>query len=284
MPPPDCKLGNVSPPPPPSTSTLQPGRKSTCNTTSSPVPERSFPDFTKLPAEIQQMIWAEHIKRLSCHHFKLSRLPFFDTSTARGQWMVELSENLRNNDPSTYRQWRSFLEVGDYGLIETIRRMTTHMQIHRITLQRGGRVLDHNPRAYFDAPIDLVVLDFQRGLDNDAFTWFEHSMPNWLSTMNIQGIQRRLQYFRKVAINYKARHIKSTAGGPFQCFCSTRDMQCYKFRACPLELACFLDCFQSLEEFYFIVENHKKIQDTDFTVQYKSSLSSVHCCQSKLTL
>lgn len=278
MPPPGCKLGDTSPSP------SRPGRKSTRELTRSPDPEHSFSDFTKLPAEIQQMIWAEHIKCLSCHHFKLARLDFSGTMPTRRQWMVELSESLRHKDPSAYCQWKAFLEVGDYGLIETYRRMTTHMQIQSITLQRGGQVLTHNPKARIDAPNDLVVLDFQRGLDIYDFTWFEHSMPSWMSTMNVQGIQRRLQHFRKVAINYKARHIKSTQGGPFLCFCSAPGMQCYKFKACPLELACFLDCFQNLEEFYFIVENPKKIQDTGFTVQYKGSLSSVHGCKSKLML
>lgn len=244
---------------------------------SPPVPEPSagsFRFFTKLPAEIQQMIWAEHIKALSCHHFTLSRLLGPAAGSRAPRWTVELSEKPKKTNPSAYRQRQLFLEVNDHGLIDTLRRMAAPMD--RISLQRDSRV-------HIDGVNDLVILDFQRGVGDYAFTWWEHNSQG-VGSMNMKRIQRRLRRFRKVAVHYGARHSMSTAGGPFQCCCVTPPMlQCDKFKACPLELACFLDCFQNLEEFYFIVENNRNKATAGFTVQYKSSSFTAHCCLSKLT-
>ncbi|KAL1866851.1 hypothetical protein Daus18300_006554 [Diaporthe australafricana] len=105
--------------------------------------------------------------------------------------------------------------------------------------------------AAIDVATDLVIIEHERGETAPASGWFEHSTPR----MHLHSIRQRMSHFRRVAVHYKKSHTYASERGPFQCYCpAAAQLQCYQYKACPVEQACFLDCFENLEEFYYVVE------------------------------
>jgi hypothetical protein len=105
--------------------------------------------------------------------------------------------------------------------------------------------------GYIDEHADLVILEFDRGENAQPHTWFEHTGNGDMSAFHVR---QATQHVRRLAVHYKRNHAPASARGPFQCWCQTQAMECNKFKACPMEQACFLDCFQDLEEFSLVVE------------------------------
>lgn len=112
---------------------------------------------------------------------------------------------------------------------------------------------DDNPAGVvIDAGTDLVILDFNRGENALPNSWFEHT---GLGDLAIHDIRMQTRDLKRVAVHYKKTHANANKRGPFQCWCANpATLECNRFKACPLEQACFLDCFANLEEFYYVVE------------------------------
>lgn len=231
-------------------------------------PVLSIP-FTSFPAEIQQMIWGEAINGPSCHHFKLRKAK--DASSPR-RWVVHIHEKTKLHDASAYRQWKKLFQVRDRAFIAAFRYYNPDSQIQPIALHKSNRVPACRLSAAINVPKDLVILDFDRGSSQKSFTWFEHMDPYPRSAMGMRYIQMRLQHFRKVAIHYKHHHANASLDGPFACYCPPGAPGCFSFKACPHELACFLDCFKNLEAFYFVLERQLKAHH-DFAAEFKSKPS-----------
>lgn len=232
------------------------------NTSQLPVPATSF-HLNQLPTELQHMIWSEVLKRPSCHHFKLRK---GDDGSNPNHWVIHLSEKRPMYDPSTYRHWKELHKLKNVSFGTAFRRCTT--QIQPITLRSSKPPL-YRATAAIDVPTDLIILDFDRGSTSTPFTWFEHATLGPFGTMNIRTVRSRLQHFRKVAIHWNDKQAPAAHGGPFQCYCAPGPAAfCSQLKACPLELACFLDCFQNLEEFYLVVDVRLKKQRV-FAADYK---------------
>ncbi|KAI3399136.1 hypothetical protein diail_7715 [Diaporthe ilicicola] len=113
--------------------------------------------------------------------------------------------------------------------------------------------------AAIDVATDLVIIELERGETAPASAWFDHSTRR----MQINTIRHRMRHFRRVAVHYKKSHTGAGERGPFQCYCPAgpagAQWECHEYKACPLEQACFLDCFPNLEEFYYVAEvSHKQ--------------------------
>lgn len=106
--------------------------------------------------------------------------------------------------------------------------------------------------AAIDVATDLVILEFNRGENARPSAWFEHTGTG---NMDIRVIRERTVQLRRVAVHWKKTHANSDKRGPFQCWCANpATLNCTSYKACPVEQACFLDCFPSLEEFYYVIE------------------------------
>lgn len=224
------------------------------------VPATSFP-LNKVPTEIQQLIWGQIIKTPACHTFKLARV---DDPAHPLQWSVEMSAQNSNFDPSSYRQWKELHKMGNISYETAFRRFTE--KIKPIPLKSNSRSPTQAVKAAIDSPNDLVICEFNRSESALPFSWFEHVGSN---TMEIRPIRKRFRHITKVAVHYKHSHAFALDGGPFQCYCAPPvPLGCGSLRLCPYELACFLDCFKNLKEFYIIVEPRWK-SDKDFAAEYK---------------
>lgn len=211
--------------------------------------------FARFPAEVQQQVWAEAVEKPACHSFKVVKS---DYSSSTGKWEIHLQALWPRNDPSAYRWWKSLLRCK--------RKTDDDEKLKNISFQAGFRhaMVEFQPiclktkrngyqlAAAINVATDLVIIDFDRGATAQSFTWFEHSTTG----MDLNTIRHRMRHFKRVAVHYKGR--KAGKPGPFQCHCtSQQQVGCHNYKACCSELACFLDCFPELEEFYFVVEEPK---------------------------
>lgn len=273
---------------------------------SKPKPKKKrmkFPMFSKLPAEIQQMIWGEAIQKPACHTFlyKRSRNPLFD---------MDLCPMPAHRDPSAFRWWREML-WSDWRkfefppmprgnlLTKTVAvknneepvGQTSHKSssLANISFQTAFRrsmvdlqnfdVLTHYKPAYanvaaIDSATDLSIFEFERGVHAPALCWFEHDNRNLnIDGLDIEFIRRGMGAFKRVAVHYKKSHTNASGHGPFQCCCPIATQpDCYQYKACPNEQACFLDCFPNLEQFYYVVDVSRK-KEIAWKAEYKSQFS-----------
>lgn len=228
-----------------------------------PVPATSFP-INRLPTELQHMIWFYVLKGPSCHHFKVVKR---EGNADPNEWVVFISEKRSRDDASAYRRWKELHKIRSLSFETAFRRYTA--QIQRIPLLSTAPP-KYKATAAIDAPNDLVIFDFGRGSTSPLFAWFEHFGYGPQGAMKINIIRSRLQHFRKVAIRWSDKHADAANGGPFMCYCApgAEAAFCSEMKACPLELACFLDCFPNLEEFYIVPEVRLKAEKV-FASNYK---------------
>lgn len=219
------------------------------------------PNMNSMPAEVQQMIWAEVIRAPACHTFKVKKGAVTEEGS---RWSVHLCPGSAREDldSSAYHQWKSLLSLHNIGFQTAFRRFIKNIQPTPLRLPRCGNskykaINFYKTVAAINEEQDLVILEFERG---QSLPWFEHT--NHRHGMHWQLIQSRMSHFRQVAIHYKHGHMECSHGGAFACLCHTANQphDCYK--ACPLTLASFLDLFPNLQQFYFVVEQrlayHKK--------------------------
>lgn len=260
------------------------------NRAQKPTPEpKPRIDFLKFPAEIQHMIWAEAIQKRACHTFRF----VFQESHWQpyNNWSMELQPLQWHHDNSVYLKWKRLLwtwhwrnygkagelrggvlhsHEDDYWLANAsfqtgFRRAMIDFQVLTVLVERRGIRRD---AAAIDAASDLTILEFDRGVNAPALHWFEHCTGR----MYIDRLRKQMSPLERVAVHYKRSHKNSKSRGPFQCYCpSGSDLDCGLYKVCPMEQACFLDCFKKLKEFYYVVEVTKK-KELAWKDDYKGEL------------
>lgn len=271
-----------------------------------PKKRMKFPMFSKLPAEIQQMIWGEAIQKPACHTFKYKWGQFHD---------MDLCLMPIHQDPSAFRRWRAMLWteyrkrqwpvkptdperlrwdaldehsiqmlVAKYQQPGVQRSHKPGSKLANISFQAGfrramvdlQRVKVITPFdipaanvAAIDVATDLTIIEFDRGVHAPALTWFEHDKGG----VDIHRMRRDMVDFKRVAVHYKKSHKNASGHGPFQCCCPVATQpDCYQYKACPNEQACFLDCFPNMERFYYVVDVSRK-KELAWKAQYKGQFS-----------
>ncbi|KAF3763319.1 hypothetical protein M406DRAFT_331847 [Cryphonectria parasitica EP155] len=239
-----------------------------------PVPATSFP-LNRVPAEIQTMIWSEVIKMPACHTFKIVKDDQVSAGSAANPWALRIMAKEPRHDPSAYRLWKKLHQLHNISFEAAFRFLATNIQPLALHLP-GSRQPTYAPRAAIDSSNDLVIFDFERGSRQTLFSWFEHTGVR--STMNIRLIRSRFRHFTRVALHYRDSHVNADLPGPFQCYCQPPvPMRCHRYKACPLELACFLDCFRNLKEFYLIVQPRRQ-EEIRFAAEYKKNVDHAGLC------
>jgi hypothetical protein len=132
-------------------------------------------------------------------------------------------------------------------------------------------MVDRCEVAAMDVATDLVILEFDRGENARPNAWFEHGGGGEL---DIRATRIYTTQLKRVAVHYKKSHALASNRGPFQCWCPLPSgLQCEKYKACPMEQACFLDSFEEMEEFYYVVEVTKK-KERAWLDEYKGKSNS----------
>lgn len=236
--------------------------------TAQEAPVEPFP-IGRLPTELQLMIWDYVLKAPACHTFKLQKRWLRPPPAIDVLWDVVLKPHQKNADNSAWRRWEELHSLGDTIFKMAFRQFTS--TILPIELQVARNQI--RPAAAINAATDLVIFEFQRGLGDHQFNWFEHSNLNndLPPKIELQAIRARFSHIRKVAICYKAIHPNCFQPSPLWCTCpNSLLLSCKDFNYCPHETACFLDSFPNLEEFYVIVEQRRKAE-REFASPYRSS-------------
>lgn len=284
-----------------------------------PKKRMKFSMFSKLPAEIQQMIWSEAIQKPACHTFKYKRStnPMLD---------MDLCLMPAHLDPSAFRRWREML-WSEYRELQWPVRITdpellpwdaldkhsiemlvtkyqkqpgvqnsqipgskfasigfqTAFQRSMVDLKRVNLLtpcdVSYQKLAAIDSATDLSIFEFERGVHAPALCWFEHDNGG----LDINLMRRGLKAFKRVAVHYKKSHKNASGHGPFQCCCPVATQpDCYQYKACPNEQACFLDCFPNLEQFYYVVDVSRK-KEVAWKAQYKGRFNHINISPYSLT-
>lgn len=227
------------------------------------VPAKTFP-IGRLPAELQHMIWGFVFKRPACHTFRLHKrsspqlLPILLTI-----WDVVVKPQCRNRDYSTWNLWKRLHSLKNISFEKAFRHYTTDLR--PIELQVSPDLV--RPAAAMDVATDLIIFELTRSPGEiDGFNWYEHA-----DLLALDLVRQKFRNIKRVAIHYRAAGKSCLSPCAFWCTCQTpRILSCEEFTSCPFEVACFLDCFPDLEEFYVIVEP-KKVAEQAFAVKYRCS-------------
>lgn len=220
-------------------------------------------NMNDMPAEVLELIWGEVINTPACHTFKMKSMEPPEHPKKVTKWAIDLWAK-DGSDPSAYLLWKKLLkDIRNIAFQMAFRRFVKHIQPIALT----GVTNRFNPctkMAAIDEAQDLVILETQRG---QLLPWIQHI--NTRSTaVNRELIQERFRHFRRVAIHYKFGRLDWTGGAAFACSCEDAARRHGDYNACPLTLACFLDMFQNLEQFFFVVET-KLVWHKKFATEYR---------------
>lgn len=234
-----------------------------------------------MPAEVQQLIWGYVIMTPACHTFKIIKFQ------PRQEWLIDLLPGATGKlDMSAYRQWKICHSLKNIGCQTVFQRFTKTIQ--PITLKKNGKAR-HRQVAAIDEEQDLVILDFDRAESRcSAFSWWEHVGP--IGSLQAKLVRKRLRHFRKVAIIWKDSHASCVPpaeavdavwmGIPFYCYCHITVSRLHQhYKADPNELACFLDLFPELEQFFIVVEATRAPQKS-FVREFRGMHDSFHFADS----
>lgn len=178
-----------------------------------------------------------------------------------GSWDLVIKPQRKNSDHSTYHLWKRLHSLKNISFETAFRYYTNN--IRPIELELGSGIV--RPAAAMDAATDLIIFDFHRGIGEVAFDWHEHG-----DLLDILSVRDKFRGIKKVAIHYKDTHPSCEELCPFMCLCPTGVLGCRKLSHCPFEVACFLDIFPDLEEFYVVVEQ-RLAAEKRFAAAYRRS-------------
>lgn len=169
---------------------------------------------------------------------------------ALGRLLIEEMHPKRPDKPMVLKSQEAVSKLANVSFQAGFRRAMIDFQLINVWTPHGG---GWREAAAIDVATDLTILDFERGVNAPALHWFEHSTGR----LQIDNVRNNCRQLKRVAVHYKKTHKNATCRGPFQCYCSGplgSDLNCHWYKACPVEQACFLDCFPELKEFYYVVE------------------------------
>lgn len=230
-------------------------------------------NMDSMPAEIQQMIWGYVIPTPACHTFKL--IQDKEDGDLESKWSIALwPYSPARKDTSAYLVWKDFLGIKNSGLHAAFKHTLKPLKPIRLRVKpppgKYNRMLKPRKKiAAIDKEQDLVIIDFERSVQKYyIFTWFEHvGHPDGLDTEKARTV---LSPFHKVAILWGNTHClcgpmagnERVLPAPFYCYCHIGQPNPHHFyKACPIELSCFLDLFRNLEQFYIVVVPKGKVQE-----------------------
>ncbi|KAK3376944.1 hypothetical protein B0T24DRAFT_523830 [Lasiosphaeria ovina] len=196
------------------------------------------PVFRSMPAEIQQRIFTEALRKPQVHFVKASRRD----STTTNTWSLLFRPFPRRTDPSGFRVLES-LAVTSANAAAAVRLAT----LDYAWLPFAGLL------ARFDASTDVVCIEFDRTQHGFRFEFFNRR--NWLVGDPFAGghLADDFPSLRRVAFTYNYRGDDCMSGrNVFRCLSEMGRHR--RLKICPEELVGLIDCLPSLEEVYIILK------------------------------
>ncbi|KAK3305622.1 uncharacterized protein B0T15DRAFT_397751 [Chaetomium strumarium] len=221
-----------------------------------------FPQFVRLPCEIQDMIFAEAIRHPNIHIVKASRVLVHDNYNAN--WGLSFSPVPRRQDKSAYR-W-----VADLAAVSR----RAHAAVLRATRSSQDKLPFKTAGARFNSDEDLVLVEFPTS--RSPTLGFFHpldQLPGCIFDSLRLGKLALFGMVQKVALKHAWRHPTAHERNcNFRCrvhhhFHHTHNA----WRMCPREVFGFLNCLPKLREVYIILEPHSsRDQQRMLTVYIKN--------------
>ncbi|KAK4233746.1 hypothetical protein C8A03DRAFT_19229 [Achaetomium macrosporum] len=207
-------------------------------------PQRpGFPQFVRLPSEIQDMIFAEAIQRPNIHIVKACRVLIHDNYNAN--WSLSFSPVPKRQDKSGYR-W-----LADLARVCLRARAT----VLRATRSHQNKLPFKSLSARIDGNEDLVLVEF--ATSRSPTLGHLHPLDQLHACrFDEDRVRRQLDMVKKIALKYSWRHPTAIERN-----CNFRCRNPNPFhvlhngwRMCPREVFGFLNCLPKLHEVYIILE------------------------------
>lgn len=229
-----------------------------------------FPQFSKLPPEIQGQIFTEAIDKPNIHIIGVKR------EIAVGTWRFKFGPVPKNSDPSGYRR------LQDLSIVNRRAYATMRLATEKHNFRLPFRGLNNR----IDGVEDLVVFNIPQSRTHIAGYFHpDHQILNPGATnFDYNGLAEKVAGIQKVAIKHCDHHeICNLIWCIFRCAHPdgphTRHIN-QRWRMCPDELFGLLNCFPSLREFYIILEpartNDQRGAIEAYTKNFYSRKSTPH--------
>ncbi|KAK0712809.1 hypothetical protein B0T26DRAFT_620658, partial [Lasiosphaeria miniovina] len=192
--------------------------------------------FRSMPAEIQQRIFTEALRKPQVHFIKALRRDSITTNT----WSLLFRSFPRRTDPSGFRLLES-LAVTSANAAAAMRLATP---------DRAWLPFPNLPARYSPSA-DVVCIEFDRTQHGFRFEFFNRC--NWLVGDPFAGdhMANNFPSLRRVAFTYNYRGADCMSGrNAFRCLSEMGRHR--RLKICPEELVGLIDCLPSLEEVYII--------------------------------
>lgn len=233
-------------------------------------PQQSFPQFTRLPREIQHKIFTEAICKPNIH-FVIARRK---DVAATAKWHLALFPVPKGKDTSGYRLLEPLASVN------AVASSAVHLATAKVVVQPEAEhgedsgqvqwVVDKVPFKVLgnriDGREDLVCFQFQR-TNGKLFGYFHphHQIIN-LSSFDPDAQAEQVKALHKVAISSQAidpycRNDRSV----FRCVGHPNHGD---WTICPQQLCGFLDSFPNLREVYIVMRAQNEFQEKEDLKDY----------------
>jgi hypothetical protein len=217
-----------------------------------------FPQFARLPVELQIMIFQQALRRPSVHVVMVKR----HKKENETKWSLDFFPMPKKNDPSGFRLAHTLTQVNAVAADAVRLAMAAF----------GSAVLPfRNLVGIADGAEDLLVLEFTHH-KYCSYGYF-HQVTQFANArgpgeFDESRVAAQVKYFQKVAITYSSRHDTAMSlRSVFRCSL-TNDDRHVNLRACPVEIFGLLNCFQSLKEFYIILLPNQDVHGKRLVQQY----------------
>ncbi|KAK4159451.1 hypothetical protein QBC43DRAFT_361989 [Cladorrhinum sp. PSN259] len=215
--------------------------------------------FMSLPAELRQEIFFQALRKPNIHHLVVKR-----GKNPDGTWYPYY-------DPKKGDRYSGYRFSGKLKLVSADANL-----IARVNNTKPMAIPSYSTAsdALMDVGNDLISFEFATGWDTGMFGgWGLGSSPLLSRGLNredmIKGPNDTLAHVKRIAIHFRhdREEVQTFKPMPFPCNCHRRWVQAVNskhshahWRFCTIECAGFLDCFPSLEEVYFILQDEPQME------------------------
>ena len=239
-----------------------------------------MPQFSKLPAELQVMIFHEALRKPQVHFIKATREQ--NSGEPNPTWTVALMPRDKSGDTSGFRLFDNIEDIAlSFPVAAEVMRKNI-LEPHSLPLLRDGS-------WSIDAATDLVVIEFDADKSGKLRFWHPHNQ-GFESTPDAGDIRQQLEGIRRVAFVYGGEHQPDAQASESMFPCPNHNRRKHDgWQFCPEELLGFIYQLSHVEAIYFILKariNTKVVKE--YAAGYFSgkspfpplprSLSSSQCC------
>lgn len=225
-----------------------------------------MPLFSKLPAEIQIIIFHEALRKPQIHFIKATREQ--NPGERNPSWTVALKARDKSSDTSGYRLLKNMEDIArSFPVAAEVMRKNI-LEPHRLPLMPVPKEGSWS----IDAATDLVVIEFDRDKSGKMRFWHPRNRV-YTSTQDVDAIRHQLEGIRKVAFVYGGDQ-QPDAGSSESVFpCLNHHQRKHaSWQFCPEELLGFIYQLSHVEAVYFILKariNTKVVKE--YATSYFSS-------------